>query len=471
MVKKYIFLLPFFLSFTVSCKKFVEIPPPSNQVLSSGVFSNQSAATAAQTGIYTQMETFLESYNSSLNNGLLADELTNYSTATTLNEYYLNSMTAANITQPWTDGYNYIYQANAVISGLQDYSGISAAVVQQLKGEALFTRAFWYFYLTECYGAIPLPTTGNYSVNATLGRPPQPQVYQQITADLINAENLLSSNYVDATDTTVTMDRIRPTKWAAAAMLARTYLFAGNYDSAEQQATVVINNTALYQLSGLDSVFLANSSEAIWQIPPVEPSSNPATPDAEYFILLSAPQSAGGATTNCTTISPQLMSAFESGDNRMSQWINSYFDGAINWYFPYKYKVYLTPGGTIPEYTMVLRLGEQYLIRAEAYAQQGNFGGAVTDLNRIRSRAGLSNYSGSMDKASLLTAIWHERQVELFTEWGARWFDLQRTNTINNVMSIVTPQKGGSWNPSWVLYPIPLTEINIDHNLTQNANY
>ena len=476
MSKKYKLAILFLLSFSllVSCKKFVEIPPPSTELLSSGVFVNQSAATAAQTQIYTTMESLSESYNAAAQEGLLADELTNYSTDIPFREFYSNSMKSVDILQPWTSGYNYIYQANAVISGLENYSGISASVGAQLKGEALLSRAFWYFYLTNCYGAIPLPTTTNYAANALLSRTPQTQVYQQVVSDLKTAQNLLSTNYVDASDTTATTDRIRPNKYAASALLARTYLFAGSYDSAAQQATLVINNSAVYQLTGLDSVFLANSTEAIWQIPPVQPTSNPATSDGQEFILLAAPQSAGsqGATNNCTTISPQLMSAFETGDNRMTHWISFFNDGTTNWYFPYKYKVYdASSYSNIPEYTMVLRLAEQYLIRAEAYAQQGNLGSAVADLNTIRNRAGLVNYSGSMDKASILTTILHERQVELFTEWGHRWFDLQRTGNINTVMSVVTPQKGGSWNPSWALYPIPLTEINIDRNLTQNPNY
>ncbi len=460
-----------FLLLAFSCKKFVEIPPPTTEILASNVFVNQDAATAAQTAIYTGMATKQESYSIANQNGMLADELTNYSSAVTYKEFYTNSMAAKDITQPWQNAYSFIYQANAVISGLQNYSGISAAATQQLRGEAEFIRAFWNFYLTMSCGAVPLVTSPSYSINESLARTPQNLIYQQIISDLTSAENLLNINYVDVTDTTITADRVRPNKSAAAALLARVYLFAGKYDSAEQAASSVINNASLYQLSlGLDTVFLSISPEAIWQIPPVQPSSNLATTDGRFFILLTAP---GSGPNNCSSISQQLLSAFENGDNRMTHWINSIVVGVDTFYYPFKYKLYSVPNttGSIPEYTMVLRLGEQYLIRAEAYAQLGNLGNAVTDLNTIRNRAGLANYSGSMDQASILTAIWHERQVELFTEWGARWYDLQRTNTINNVMSIVTPLKGGTWNPSWALYPIPLTEILNDPNLIQNPNY
>ncbi len=143
------------------------------------------------------------------------------------------------------------------------------------------------------------------------------------------------------------------------------------------------------------------------------------------------------------------------------------------WYFPYKYKYNtLTTNGTVYEYTMVLRLAEQYLIRAEAKVQTGD-ATAVNDLNAVRHRAGLADYAGSTDKNSLLAAILHERQVELFTEWGQRWFDLIRTGNVDAVMSIVTPQKGGTWTTGGhqTLYPIPIADIAADPNLTQNPGY
>jgi len=120
-----------------------------------------------------------------------------------------------------------------------------------------------------------------------------------------------------------------------------------------------------------------------------------------------------------------------------------------------------------------MRLAEQYLIRAETEANGagGGTNSAVQDLNIIRNRAGLANYSGATDKASLVTAILHERQVELFTELGHRWLDLKRTATVNAVMSVVTPQKGGTWDANWQLYPIPRTEIQVNPNLKQNPGY
>jgi len=121
---------------------------------------------------------------------------------------------------------------------------------------------------------------------------------------------------------------------------------------------------------------------------------------------------------------------------------------------------------------MMLRLAEQFLIHAESLVHQNkNLDQARSDINDIRTRAGLGEYTGPLIKDSLLVAILHERQVELFTEWGHRWFDLIRTGNVDSVMSVITPQKGGIWYPEWALFPIPQSERRIDFNLTQNEGY
>jgi hypothetical protein len=172
-------------------------------------------------------------------------------------------------------------------------------------------------------------------------------------------------------------------------------------------------------------------------------------------------------------LSNQLLNAFEPNDKRKTNWINNVTVGSVptsaTYYFAYKYKS-ATLNAPVTEYTMVLRLGEQYLIRAEAKAHQNNIGGSQGDLNVIRKRAGLSNTTAN-EKNALLAAILHERQTELFTEWGHRWLDLKRTNNIDAVMNTVAPTKGTTWNSNWALYPIPLYDIIQNPNLVQNSGY
>jgi hypothetical protein len=119
---------------------------------------------------------------------------------------------------------------------------------------------------------------------------------------------------------------------------------------------------------------------------------------------------------------------------------------------------------------MVLRLGEIYLIRAEARAEQNNVSGAQADLNAVRTRAGLG-YTTATDQASLLNAIAHERQVELFTEGGNRFFDLKRTGKIDSVMTAYAPLKEGTWSDYMQIFALPLNDIQQDANLTQNPGY
>ena len=146
--------------------------------------------------------------------------------------------------------------------------------------------------------------------------------------------------------------------------------------------------------------------------------------------------------------------------------------GTTVYYYPYKYKLYFT-GQPPVEYPTLLRLAEQYLIRAEARAQQGNLSGpngSLADLNFIRQRAGLPPSTAST-QPDVLTAILNERRMELFTEYGHRWLDLIRTQQVNAVMSLVTPGKGGIWQATDTLYPIPLTDIKADLNIRQNPGY
>lgn len=456
---------------SVSCKKFVEIPSPETKTVFASVFSNSASATSAVLNVYANMP--LDSYRIADIGGLLSDEFTFYGSSGSYAEFYRNAMNAVDINSSvglWKAAYNYIYQANAVISGLHDNTHINTTVNHQLTGEAYFIRAFWHFQLTNLYGDVPLALTTDYTITSTLARTAQKSVYQQIINDLKTAISLLNSNYVDITDTVTTSERIRPNKATAQTLLAKVYLYSGDYPDAATTATQVISNSMYALDTDPNSVFLKNSSEAIWQLQPTTPLRYAgATYEGQSFILTSKP---GSGAANNAAISPQLLSAFEAGDTRLTKWINSIKVGGATYNFPFKYKYNnKNAGGTVREYSMVFRLAELYLIRAEANAQSGgNLQQAIADLNVIRTRAGLQNTTATT-QPDVLNAIYHERQVELFSEWGNRWFDLKRTGTIDAVMGAVTSSKGGTWQSFDALFPIPFSEITADRNLTQNAGY
>jgi starch-binding outer membrane protein, SusD/RagB family len=263
----------------------------------------------------------------------------------------------------------------------------------------------------------------------------------------------------------VTTERTRPTLWAATALLARVYLYMKDWTGADSAATALIAGGG-YSLCSLNSVFLSNSTEAIWQLQPVTGQTQN-TLEAILYII----PATGLNIANPISLSSSQMASFEPGDQRVGNWADSVVVNGVAYYYPYKYKIN-DPTAPISEYIMVMRLAEQYLIRAEAKTQEGNISAAQSDLNVVRGRASLPATTASTP-SDMLTAVLHERQVEMFSEWGNRWLDLKRTGNVNAVMGTdgVCSQKGGVWNSDWQLYPIPLSDIQYDKNLVQNPDY
>ena len=253
---------------------------------------------------------------------------------------------------PWSDLYNLIYQANAAIEGISASTGVTPIMKQQLIGEAKFTRAFCDFYLVNIYGDVPLVTSTNYKTNTIISRSPKTLVYQAIIDDLKDADSLLSDNYL-APDGSVTFERVRPNRGAVNALLARVYLYMGDWVDAEARSDSVINGTGNYSLvSDLNSVFLANSSEAIWQLESQNNGFN--TPDA--FVILCYTLFGGPNANNPYILSDSLVSGFEPGDLRRVNWVDSIIVSSQTYYCPFKYKVAYTGSAPI-EYPMVDEAG------------------------------------------------------------------------------------------------------------------
>ncbi len=448
----FVFIIIFLIS---SCKKFVDISLPVNQVTASNVFSSDATATAAVVGIYSRM------MNSGLyffNGGLTlypacsADEILRTSPDENTDPFYYNAIpSTSSVVQNdlWRTAYQVIYQSNDCLEGLLNSTGVTEQVKQQLMGEVKFVRAFTYFYLINLFGDVPLELTTDYRQNASAERTSAQQVYQQVINDLKDAETLLNGQYV-------TNEPLRPCKWTAAAMLARVYLYTENWSGAQAESSKVINSGAYSLVKDLTAVFLADSPEAIWQLYPVLPGRN--TAEAQIFI----PAANHKPTYALTAF---LLNSFEDADKRKLYWIDSTVINNKTYCFPYKYKV--KTGTAKTEYNMVLRFAEQFLIRAGARAEQNNVSDAIDDINKIRNRAGLNALPKTLTKTECLAAINQERRHEFFSEWGHRWFDLKRTAQADSVLGSEKP----NWNSTDVLYPIPFNEIELNQNLTQNPGY
>jgi hypothetical protein len=457
---------------TSGCEKYLNNTKlPANTIDGSSVYSSDFTTSSVITSVFINMNSagpFNASGGSNVgySTALYVDELKNLGNAA-YDVFYKDAIQSGQSLN-WSTLYSKIYVINLAIEGINN-SSATLTYKNQWLGEAYFLRAFCYYYLTSFYGDVPLALTSDYKVNNQLSRAPQAEVYQQIITDLKLAQTLLSDDYRDGYGATST-NRLRPNKAAATAFLARVYLYAKDWTNAEAQATTVINNTANYQLLPLAQVFLANSKETILALAPS--SAKVANEYTYYNNGMPSPIPVGQSPATFfvyPSLSDFQLKAFETTDGRLANWVRlvtvAGTTPVVTFYFPNKYK----SATTNAEYEVLFRLAEQYLIRAEARAML-NESNAAADINAIRNRAGLGNTTASIQK-DLLDAIAKERQTELFTECGHRFFDLKRTGTIDAVMAIVAPTKPTVWASYMSLWPIPPNDLIQDPNLTPNPGY
>lgn len=442
----------------VSCRKFLEIPVSPVQIETPNVFSNDATAESAISGLYNLMQSgnlWIFNGGLSIYSSLSADEIHRSIQNPDYEAFEKNSLQALNgqilYSRMWQPCYRSIYHANAILEGLNKSVLVTNDLRNQIMGEVYVIRALNYFYLVNLFGEIPLILSTNYQENQNMPRTPIDQVYTQIIKDLLEAEKLLSISYPSD-------ERARPNKLVATALMARVYLYQKDWNKSEQYANEVINS-GLYELTtDLNETFLTSSRETLWQFT----RESQATVEGSTFIPFLS------SSVPVYVMTEHFINAIEPGDLRKVNWINENIRDRQSFYYPYKYKQrVITEGNPPQEYSVVLRLAELYLIRAEARAQLEKYADATIDLNIIRNRAGLVNIQPE-GKEALLAKIYQERRVELFTEWGHRWLDLKRLNLADQILG---PIKSPYWKPTAVLYPIPLAEIESNPNLNQNSGY
>lgn len=455
---KLYYTLFFIVIISASCKKYVDIPAPTNQLVKELVFSDDKTASATVAGLYGSFNSFNSSFGNTITNFLpafSADEFRYTLNSATYDEFSQNSITSSNtsIKSAWDNAYSRIYHANAILEGLESAPTVSATVKQQLTGEAKFLRAYCYFYLVNFFGDVPLVLNTDFKTSTLLPKTPLADVYANITKDLTEAQASLGDSYP-------TTERIRANKSVATALLARVYLYRGEWPKAEAEATKIISNTSYKLVTDLNAIFLKNSTETILQWQTTNTSTTGVNTWEGFSIVPSSPTSNTGYYAY-----DSFLAAFETGDQRKSAWIKPITISGNTFYYPYKYKV--RTGSPVTEYSMVFRMAEQYLIRAEARAQQNNLTGAKSDIDEIRKRAGLAVLPGTLTKDQTLLAIEQERRIELFAEGGHRWFDLKRTGRALTVLAPIKPNITGRD----LLYPLPLDAILTNPNLVQNPGY
>ena len=340
----------------------------------------------------------------------------------------------------WGSIYDAINVANNVIVKVPDISDMSEEEKNIALGELYFLRALNHFNLMNYFGAIPIKTTPTIGVdNVNVPRDNVDAVYNQIISDL----QFASANLPSSTST-----KIRASKQAANALLARVYLYRKDYANAKFYTTEVIDNGG-YTIGSYSDIFAEDgSSESIFEIDYNELDRNRI---AEYNFPL--------ALNGRREVAPSesILEEYEPGDLRYNVTI------AFSGIDPYAIKYDDLSTGA--DNFIVLRLAEMFLIRAEAEAKStGDIGQIQNDINVIRSRAGLANTNES-NLSELILSIEKERKIELAFE-GHRWFDLVRTGRALDLLPTVT-------NSNQTLFPIPLSELitNTNPGMTQNPGY
>lgn len=449
-------LLALFLM--VGCTDFVETELPPSQLTGKAVFSERSTATAALANIYAGLRdrTLITGSAHGIGNllGHYSDELDFYGSGINwVYDFSTHSVlsTDSELLATWNQSYNLIYACNSLLEGLEGNGSIDLADRQQLQGEALFLRSFIHFYLNQLFGAIPYITGTDYVVNSQIKKLENVKVIENLILDLNKSISLLPENYL-------VPDRVRVNQYVALAFLARVQLYNGNWEAAISASSEVLAREDIYTWEeNLNQVFLKDSKGTIWQLSPSSMGGN--TLEALNYIFETAPPPVSALTQS-------LMDDFSPNDQRVGQWTKSVTNGNEVWYHPYKYKAF-GPSGSSLENSVVLRLAEIYLIRAEARIKMNDFGGAMSDINKIRNRAGLPDLTG-LDKVGLEAALLRERRLELFTEFGHRWFDLKRFNKAGEVLLPLKP----NWRETDRLFPIPQAELLANPNLKpQNDGY
>lgn len=439
-MKQAIFLI--LLTFT-SCKQFLDVQP-RDAVSDEETIVDKSSAQTAVRGMYRALGS--DNYYGSLFQTfgyLSGDNIQWTGSQAVIQQFISHAVTAdnANVATVWSGIYVTINRANQIIDkipALAD-SSFSTADRNALLGEAYFVRGLSYFDLARTWGGAQLVLKPTVTINDTKGirRSSLTETYAQVFSDLQTSATLLSEN----------TNRYRATRKTAWALLSRYYLYQQKWDSAVLYSTRLIDDATNYRLLKPYSAFFSNNAvataESIFEISYSATNTNG---HRNYW----QPPANGG--TRQWAPNDALVSLLNAGGNRNTA-IAVTNQGL--WYGNFYYR---SPA-TDPAY--ILRIAEQYLIRAEAHAQRNELEGALADLDAVRDRAGLTA-STATTQSEILLAIENERRLEFAFE-PHRWYDLVRTGRAATVLGVTDEKR--------YLLPIPIAEINADASLEQNPGY
>lgn len=321
----------------------------------------------------------------------------------------------------WSKVYKSINAANIVIAQadkLQD----DIQQLRRIKGEALFLRANYYFYLVNTYASAYQPQTATKDLGVPLKttefvedkfftRSTVDSVYRQMVSDLESAENCFQG-IPSGTLYHVNLNAVN-------LLQSRIYLYMQSWDLAAAAADKVIaRKPTLFSLTDYKprtSFFAASSPESIF------------TQGGNAMIYLM-----GENRTKSLTPSPALMKVYDINDLRRGAFFETDNVGKLRYTKMYR----SSSNGVVPTEVYsdnnFLRNAEAYLNKAEAAAMLGNSQDANTALNTLRKARfdAVSFVAVNLTGKALIDFVRDERRRELCFE-GHRWFDLKRY-AVNN---------------------------------------
>ncbi|MGS2761006.1 RagB/SusD family nutrient uptake outer membrane protein [Sinomicrobium sp. M5D2P9] len=365
----------------------------------------------------------------------------------------------------WNKLYEVIVNASKAIDGGEKLETVSAEQreqIDQLVGEAHALRALAHFDLVRLF-AQPY----NYTANAD--HPGVPVISRSEDNEISPARHTVKEVYDQVNlDLAVAMEKItalrkngRFTSYAVKALAARAYLYQDDYANAIKYSTEVIGDGDYSLISNTNYADIwaeEFNSESIFEIVNTIADNAGTNGLGHYF-------DPGGYADALVT--PDLFHLYDSNDVRLE----TIKEGAKTGAEEEALFVYKFPRGTSRDDNIrILRLAEQFLIRAEAYAKTGKDTEARADLMKILDRAapGVTAVNESGD--ALVDRIILERRKELAFE-GHRLFDLNRNKKDVRIIQSENSIEASYPNDKFIL-PIPLNELNANPDIApQNPGY
>jgi hypothetical protein len=432
------------------CHKFLEINPET-QLTSGTFFKTESDFQQAVNATYTPLRSI---YNTEkfLTTEMHSDNAYYYRNtlfgATEQQENLAdfsitvsgNLTTNAHVLTQYRLYYLIISRANQILTTI-DAIDFGADSKNNLKGQALFLRAWSYFDLVRLFGSVPMhlvPATNR--TEAVMPLMAVDSIYLQIESDATEAAGLLPDK--------ASQEPGRVTSGAAKTLLADAYITQQKWALAEPLLSDVIENDGYALMTTYADAFSntnsnKNNQESVFEVQYLEGSDGLngaqiynmlpmplSKAEIEPIIGVSNPQDLSGEGNNAPT--PDIIAAFEANDQRKDANI-AYVtaSGSLRTDKSYPYiKKYAKPhalwnntGINIPVY----RFSEVLLLMAESLNEQGRTSEAVPYIDQVRIRAGLPGTTAASQE-DMRAAIFQERRAELAFECK-RWFDLVRSGT------------------------------------------